>query len=195
VKAADTDTAVLPVTVAGTASAVTQPELMPLSVQRTNETVASAKFASTVPFRVADVLVIALAADVVTVGADGFNVLKVATVPFVVPSEFTATTLNQYEVFLVSPATPSVTGIPLEPVTVAGTASTVTQPELMPLSVQRTNDTVVSARFAFTVPFSVADVLVIALAADVVTVGADGFNVLKDVGGLAAVTEPAVTWK
>jgi hypothetical protein len=99
-------------------------------------------------------------------------------------------------VFLVSPVTPSDTGDALAPVTVAGVASTVKQPELMPLSSQRTNDTFASARFAFTVPFNVTVVLVIAVAADVVTAGTSGFSVLNELGvGLAAVTEPAVTWK
>jgi hypothetical protein len=68
---------------------VTQPAVMPASVQTTNDVVVAPPFAVTVAFSVTPVEDTGDAASVVTLGTPGTDVVNERISPFVVPTEFT----------------------------------------------------------------------------------------------------------
>ena len=92
VRSNDTGSAVDPNANGDSTAAVVVHPFSVEDVPQQNDTVVTAKFGFTEPFNDAVVLPIVSAADVVTVGADGFSVLKFRMLPVVVPSEFVAVT-------------------------------------------------------------------------------------------------------
>ena len=121
----------------------------------------------TVPFRVAPVRLMPLAAPVATVGGQ-IAVVKVASTPFVVPPEFVATALKWYVVSQVRPVM-----APPESETADAPEPRIADVVVLPYDTvgPYSNIPVVDAPFGFAVPFKVAPVAVMLPATPVVTVG------------------------
>jgi hypothetical protein len=153
-------------------------------VPYSNDAVVEALFGFAVPFSVAPVKLMLLATPVVTVGAHAV-VANVASNPLVVPPTFVATTRKWYVVPQVNPAMappPTDTAEVPEP----RLCDVVVLP--YEIVVPYSNMAVVLAPFGFAVPFNVAPLKPMLLAAPVVTTG--GHKVVVNVASRPFVVPP-----